>query len=146
VTLWRISRFADLAGTGGLFASGRWHTRGRPVVYLSDHPASCLLEMLVQGPRLSLPPSFRWLRVEVAGVAPEPHAALPDDWRTDAVATRRLGDTWLATRSSALLQVPSVIVPHASNYLLNPRHPDAARLAIRDVIEYPLDPRVARRV
>ena len=46
--LWRISNYADLSGAGdGLLAAGRWHTRGRRIVYLADHPASALLEMLV---------------------------------------------------------------------------------------------------
>jgi len=45
--LWRISNYADLSGAGGLQAAGRWHTRGKRIVYLADHPASALLEMLV---------------------------------------------------------------------------------------------------
>ena len=46
--LWRISDFADLAGEGGLLVSGRWHSRGRRIVYLSDHPATALIE--ISGP------------------------------------------------------------------------------------------------
>ena len=45
--LWRISNHASLTGEGGLYASGRWHTRGQRVVYLADHPASALLEVMV---------------------------------------------------------------------------------------------------
>lgn len=33
-----------------------------------------------------------------------------------------------ASRSSLLLRVPSVIVPEEANVLLNPRHPDVARV------------------
>jgi RES domain-containing protein len=142
VTLWRISRYPDLSGTGGLLASGRWHTRGRPVVYLCDHPAACLLEMLVQGARLTLPPSYQWLGVDVVGLSPETVPELPQGWRDDIALTRRLGDAWLARRRTALLEVPSVIVPRATNYLLNPAHPDAARCGVRETVDYPLDPRL----
>ncbi|MGH7819352.1 MAG: RES family NAD+ phosphorylase, partial [Candidatus Binatia bacterium] len=46
MTLWRISNHSELKGIGGLRASGRWHTAGRPIVYLAEHPALCLLEVL----------------------------------------------------------------------------------------------------
>jgi hypothetical protein len=37
-----------------------------------------------------------------------------------------------------------VIVPHARNFLLNPAHPDAAKIAIADVIEAPFDQRLMK--
>lgn len=45
--LWRISNHADLRGIGGLKAAGRWHSRGRPVVYLAESQPGALLEVLV---------------------------------------------------------------------------------------------------
>ncbi|MCY4342614.1 MAG: RES family NAD+ phosphorylase [Gammaproteobacteria bacterium] len=45
--LWRISSHADLGGLGGVHRSGRWRSRGVPVVYLSESPALALLEVLV---------------------------------------------------------------------------------------------------
>lgn len=147
MTLWRISQHADLAGVGGLYASGRWHTRGQLVVYLADHPASCLLEMLVQGARLdALPEAYQWLRVD----APDPRVAeiddLPHQWRDDLAATRVRGDAWLRSRATILLRVPSVIVPASSNYLLNPAHPDARQCQITSSVRLPLDPRLQRQV
>ncbi len=143
MTVWRISQHADLSGMGGVYASGRWHSRGRPVVYLADHPASCLLEMLVQGARLAaLPVAYQWLQIETAEASIGEAGALPDDWRDDIGATRSLGDTWLRQRSTPLLRVPSVIVPAAWNYLLNPAHPDAGRCQIASTVRFPLDPRL----
>lgn len=63
--LWRISNYADLTGTGGLRASGRWHSRGRRIVYLADHPSSALLEMLVDMDREFLPATYQMLRVAI---------------------------------------------------------------------------------
>jgi len=45
--LWRISDHANLSGDGGIFFSARWHSRGKRIVYLADHPASALLEVIV---------------------------------------------------------------------------------------------------
>jgi RES domain-containing protein len=61
-----------------------------------------------------------------------PAADLPDDWRQDTgkAALRALGMAWIQARASAVLIVPSVIVPAEANILVNPRHPDAARLKV----------------
>ena len=142
--LWRISQHADLSGIGGVYAGGRWHTRGRRVVYLADHPASCLLEMLVQADRSEeLPPFYQWLRVSGPDHAVANVANLPYIWRDDVAATRALGDAWLSSNGSAVLRVPSVLAPEASNYLLNPMHPDAPHFAIDRSVGFPLDERFA---
>ncbi|HEV3397596.1 MAG TPA: RES family NAD+ phosphorylase, partial [Xanthobacteraceae bacterium] len=44
--------------------------------------------------------------------------------------TRKLTRAWLSERRTALLRVPSVIVPAAYNYLLNPLHPEAAQIVV----------------
>lgn len=64
MNLWRISKYADLSGRGGLLAEGRWHQKGIPVVYCCDHPSTALLEVLVHMNRSRIPPSFQLLRIE----------------------------------------------------------------------------------
>jgi len=71
--LWRISNYADLSGGGGLQAAGRWHTRGKRIVYLADHPASAVLEMLVHRPvrpLVAVRHEFERPDVEVRGLRP----------------------------------------------------------------------------
>jgi RES domain-containing protein len=146
--LWRISNYSDLSGEGGIRAAGRWHSRGKRIVYLTDHPASALLEMLVHMDRNLLPATYRLLliivpdttAVDVIGID-----ALAADWRDQPATTRDIGDQWL-DRSSSALQVPSVIVPRAKNFLLNPVHPDAAGFAVAEVIVAPYDPRLLPHV
>jgi RES domain-containing protein len=145
--LWRISRFADLSGEGGLHASGRWHGRGRRIVYLADHPASALLEMLVhlEIDVEDLPTHYQLLAVDAPddiAVTALGETSLPADWRTQVLATRARGDDWLRDGATALLHVPSAIVPAASNYLLNLAHADASRLSITAIVRAPFDPRL----
>src|SRR4051794_21236308 len=107
--LWRISNYADLSGTGGVRAGGRWHTRGRRIVYLADHPANALLEMLVHMDRDLLPVTYRLLRVtvpETIAIEAVGTDTLAADWQNQPAATRDMGDQWLDRSSSALLQVP----------------------------------------
>ncbi len=135
--LWRISAYADLSGTGGLRVSGRWHQAGRPVVYAATTPAGARLEVLVrQGidPQ-DLPPTMRLLRIELPDTVSQ--AQLPPlqpGWSTQTELTRGLGNRFLDDCSALLLPVPSAIMPRTTNYLFNPRHPQAhsARLEVED--------------
>lgn len=49
----------------------------------------------------------------------------------DRSATRSYGDAWARERRTLALMVPSVVLPHSSDYLINPSHPrfDEARIA-----------------
>jgi RES domain-containing protein len=149
--LWRISNHASLSGDGGLYADGRWHSRGRRVVYLADHPASALVEVMVhlEIDAEDLPSHYQLLGVEVPddiGVTIIRDASLPDDWQDNVAMTRARGDDWLRAGATALLCVPSAIVPEASNTLLNPQHPDAARISIASALRAAFDPRLMRFV
>lgn len=144
-TLWRISNFKDLSGIGGTKVAGRWHHKGRPVVYLADCPATALLEVLVHF-ELSLdelPETFTLLRVELPQDASvqDARASLPAQWSKASAVTRRIGDTWLKETKTLLLQIPTVLVPHNCNYVFNPLHPDAAKAKLTH-LEFPLDSRL----
>jgi RES domain-containing protein len=135
--LWRVSNRADLIGLGGEKTDGRWHTaaRGKRLVYLSEHPALALLEALanLQGHPNLFPDTYQLLRVTVAGnVSIETIATnvLSNKWRENVPETRSAGDVWLAERRSALLAVPSAPSPESLNYLFNPLHKEARRLAV----------------
>ena len=147
--LWRISDFADLSGQGGLLAPARWHSRLSRIVYLADHPAAALLEVLVhlEVDADEFPDIFQLLAIDAPDdIAFEAldRARLPGNWAQDFSVTGSTGDDWLETARSALMQVPSAIVPAALNWLLNPAHPDAARVVIADVVRAPFDPRLFR--
>lgn len=145
--LWRISNHLSLAGDGGLRASGRWHTRGRRVVYCAQSPAAALLETLVhlEIAVRDLPARYRLLKLEAPGevtverVLPE---QLRDDWIETIDATRAIGNSWLEAGRSPLLSVPSALVPETFNVLLNPGHPEAQRIVVVAIGEHVIDPRL----
>lgn len=55
---------------------------------------------------------------------------LPKGWRASPgpPELRAIGDEWLSSARSVVLQVPSAILEHENNYLLNPLHPDFKRV------------------
>ena len=150
--LWRIAADTpgytaeELSGKGALVQGGRWNEKGTPAVYLSSSIALACLETLVHLAAAGLPLNRYLVRIEV------------DDalWRArqtvmkpkvgwDAIPPGRVsidaGQTWLAARSSALLEVPSVIVPEEGNVLVNPRHPDARKLRAAKLRKWTYDGR-----
>jgi RES domain-containing protein len=134
--LWRISNRCDLEGIGGEKADGRWHTaaHGKRIVYLSEHPAVALVEVLANlhtNPKL-LPETYQLIKI-IAGNLPRevlPIDRLSEGWRDRLRETQAVGDEWHAKRSSALFIVPSVPSPESFNCLLNPQHPGAKKIEI----------------
>ena len=142
--LWRISRYRDLRGSGGLKAAGRWHYAGQPVVYLSESPAAALLEVCVHTCANDVPPDFVLLKIEGPDVEPDVFgpADLPSDWMVRLEATRDLGTAWLRKQERVLLQVPSAIVPETVNFVFNPLHVDAVKFRIAEAFPYSFDVRL----
>lgn len=79
-------------------------------------------------------------------VLPVPQDSLPPDWRQSPPppSTQRIGDEWADQERSAILRVPSVIVPDEHNYLLNPAHLDFRHIRIGSPEEITIDSRLLR--
>ena len=69
---------------------------------------------------------------------------LPTSWQSSPppYELQRIGDEWVDSMRSCILEVPSVIVPHESNFILNPNHPDFSSLEIGDPISLETDLRL----
>lgn len=146
MNVWRVSDHADLSGQGGMLAAARWHLAGTPVVYCADHPATALLEKLVHIDLEDMPRGYTLLTIDVPDVPAHRIDAgdLPEDWRSDLNATQSIGTAVLARAEHLVVWVPSVLVPHAWNALLNPRHAEAPQCSVLEVIENLFDRRLIR--
>lgn len=69
---------------------------------------------------------------------------LPPDWRLmpGPVSTQAIGSRWAEERRSAVMSVPSAIIPEERNYLLNPLHAGFQRLRIGEPSAFAFDPRM----
>ena len=119
------------SGEGARLFGGRWNSAGGAVVYTSSSLSLAALETLVHADRDRFKRDYLAFTLEIpeALLTVLQEADLPADWRSRPVSTgaRRLGDAWL-TGGTAVLAVPSVVVPLETNYLLNPLHPDAGKV------------------
>ena len=104
--------------------------------------------MLVHLPfvRGKLPERYNLLQVEVAEGCSRRDLNPPKNraWKEKQELTQRIGGTWLKSRDTALARVPSVILPHTWNWLLNPEHPDASLARIERIIRERFDNRLFR--
>lgn len=152
-SVWRIAIEApaysadDLGGAGAARAGGRWNGRRTAMVYCSSSIALAMLEALRFARTGSLPFNRFLVRIDIPDLVwgrREVLAPVPGGW--DAVpagrASMAAGDAWASSRRSALLLVPSVIVPEEFNVLLNPAHADAATIVATTMRRWVYDPRL----
>lgn len=142
--IWRISSYADLSGRGGIVSAGRWNLVDTPIVYCADHPATAMVEILVHLDLEDIPATFQLLEIDVPDAMEISIPDLPDNWKTNEPATQRIGTGFVTAGRFAVLQVPSVVVPFAKNYLLSPRLATQLSVRIVGVTVHPFDPRLVK--
>jgi RES domain-containing protein len=152
VTVWRIAVEAptyaanDLSGTGAKMTGGRWNSKGTPIVYCAANIALATLETVHYLRSGGLPFNRYLVRIDVPDAVWDAHQVLdplPGGW--DAIpaglTARTAGDAWISSGASALLLVPSVIVPDEYNVLINPQQSDAAAIVATTLKRWIYDPR-----
>jgi len=150
--VWRLltSRFAESAfsGDGARRFGGRWNRKGVAMVYTGGSQSLAMLEMLVQDEPLrahyimisaTLPSNLK-----IERITPD---QLPADWRELGAREQlqAIGSDWAKRISSAVLAVPSAVIPTETNYLLNPMHPSFSRIKIGEARAFITDLRLIRR-
>jgi RES domain-containing protein len=140
--IWRISNHADLSGRGGLLADGRWHRQGVPVVYCADHPSTAMLEVLVHVSRDAIPDTYQLIEIDIPESAAVIEIDPPPGWQENLLATQDLGSAFLHNGNAALLRVPSIVMPKATNLIVNPVNKAASGFTIAESWRYPFDSRL----
>lgn len=150
VVAWRIvkRKYVRLAfsGEGARRFGGRWNSIGVPMIYAAQSQSLAALEILVNIEAGELLDHYVVIEVGIdASMIIEVDAStLPRNWRGDPPPARvkAIGDSWIAQGSSAVLQVPSSVIPAEANFLLNPRHSDFHRLHMGKPIPFRFDQRL----
>lgn len=118
--------YADLDGIGGVFAAGRWHSKGKRVVYAAESISLAAWEKLIHLTSLSnLPNDLQVMEISIPDSIPikiietqhlSQHWA---DFPYDEQA-QKMGDAFLQDSKQLILRVPSAIMPSENNFLINP--------------------------
>ncbi len=149
--VWRIILKLHLSqafdGEGARQFGGRWNRLGTRVVYASATLSLAALEFFVNLDRDTEPDQL----VAISADTPDDMrieyievSDLPKNWRSYPVTEelQDLGTAWMASASTAMLVVPSAVIPEERNYLLSPAHPDFKRFRLNKPEAFHFDPRM----
>jgi RES domain-containing protein len=149
VRVWRIASAAHSTfdGDGARRYGSRWTPRGLPAIFTSESLSLAALERFVNTDPDLAPASLVTIAVDIeASIAIETVtiADLPADWRRYPAppTLAMIGERWLRASASAVLSVPSVVIPNERNFVLNPTHPDFVGLVINPAEPFSFDPRM----
>lgn len=147
--VWRLtlSKHASPDGEGARSYGGRWNKPGTPVIYTSASLSLAALEYLVHVDSDILPDSL----VSITATIPDSlkivtidRSELPGNWKDKIIpeALQERGTLWAREARTPILQVPSVVIEHEWNYLLNPLHPDFRSITWDSPIPFSFDSRL----
>jgi RES domain-containing protein len=118
-------------GEGSFLFGGRWSSVGTRLCYAATHRSLAILEYRAHIELALMPDDLVIATLEIPDdIAVTPTPALPEDWKgyPAPASLRKIGDRFIAEARSAIMRIPSVLVPQENNVMLNPVHPDATRM------------------
>lgn len=151
MNIYRIGQTKYARDTRGAGIDGRWNSLGRYVIYFGGSLALSCLEKLVHTPGTSLYTGDFSVtiaevpdRLSIKEVTLKELVKLNPDWNKviNYPITQSIGDTWLQSRETAVLKVPSAIIEMEYNYLVNPAHPDFNKIRLVAVNKFTFDNRL----
>lgn len=150
--VWRISkaRYAQAAftGEGARLFSGRWNPAGVRMVYTSSSLALAALELFVHLDPTTAPDDLVAVAAEIPAALKIEKIALkelPGNWRElDHPALQAIGAQWASEKRSVALEVPSAVIQDEWNLLLNPEHPEFAKVVLASPQPFHFDSRMFR--
>jgi RES domain-containing protein len=145
-----VYRITTEKWAGNLRGSGyaaRWNSNGVFVCYTGSSRALACLEMVVHLNSDRLKSIFKMSIVEIPDEVKLTEiniADLPDNW-TDHDSyeqCQKIGDKWIQDFETCVMRVPSAIIKHEYNFLINPQHEDFKKLKIVEIEDFEFDLRI----
>jgi RES domain-containing protein len=150
--LYRIAKakyINDLSGIGSRLYGGRWNHKDTAILYTSESRSLATVEFLVHVPISLAPNNLKIAPIEIPdSIVPIEISTkeLPPDWKEYPAPFKlaNIGTEWAVSNESLLLRVPSAVVDHEFNILINPSHPDMHLLKISNVEDFLIDKRLLK--
>jgi RES domain-containing protein len=153
IQAWRIIKKKHLphalSGEGARLGGGRWNHVGISVVYASETLSLAALELFIHFTRrditiskslLAVPvlihETIKTIEMNLENLMPGWDTSPPPDF------TRDIGTKWVESNASALLRVPSAIIPGEQNFVINIKHPDFTKIIVGEPRPFALDNRI----
>ncbi len=122
-----LSKYANSLVASG--RAGRWNPNDIEMIYTSSTRLLACLENIVHRGQLGLSQIFSVMTIRIEDNVEQERIKqndLPEDWKefNQMPFTQAIGERWISSNRSAILQVPSSIVQEEVNYLINPMQSD----------------------
>jgi RES domain-containing protein len=135
-----------LDGEGSYRFGGRWSSPGTRIAYTAEHLSLAMIEYFVHIDANDAPKDLVVVAADIPDIVsrvvltPEKQ---PPDWRQVPSPPRLavIGNSFAAERKSAILVLPSALVPTESNWLINPQHPEFQQIQVRPAEPFHYDAR-----
>ncbi|MDZ7721193.1 MAG: RES family NAD+ phosphorylase [Balneolaceae bacterium] len=145
-----VFRITTKRWAGVLTASGypaRWNSKGTDIIYTASSRALACLENLVHRSGEGLNQQFKITEIYIPDhisaklIKPE---NLPDGWHQmdNYHQCQKIGDQWIETSESLLLEVPSSIIREETNILINPQHAEFSKVKVHNITPFSFDQRL----
>ncbi len=145
---WKLAKknHANLSGEGARLYGGRWNTPGHSMVYMCQEASLTVLEVLVHLDLSTelIPNDYVLMQIDLSVIKGRRNQKVLEEGPTfnNEKKSQAFGDKWIKEKRSLLLRVPSVIVPHSFNLLLNPEHVLAKQIPKPVITAFNLDSRL----
>jgi RES domain-containing protein len=150
--VWRLCTRSHAAfdGEGARLAGGRWNVQGTPIVYTSATLSLAAQELFVHLDPDEVPANLLAISADIPDqmqVKTLNPTDLPTVWRQYPApeSLAAIGTAWAESLETAVLSVPSAVIPQERNYLLNPIHPDFVRIRINEPLHFAFGTRMWKR-
>ena len=150
--VWRIASTAHAAcdGEGARRYGSRWTPRGVPAVFTSATLSLAALERFVHCDSDLEPVDLVAIPVDIGqniSIESVRVEDLPPEWRSFPAppALALIGEQWFRASRTAILSVPSVVIPLERNFVLNPIHREFAQVSIGQPEPFSFDPRMWKK-
>jgi RES domain-containing protein len=152
VRVWRIASaaHAECDGEGARRHGSRWTPRGVPAVFTSATLSLAALERFVHTDSDLEPLDLVAISLDIGeniSIESVNVGDLPPDWRSFPAppALAVIGEQWFRASRAPVLSVPSVVISHERNFLLNPTHREFTQIVIGHSEPFSFDPRMWKR-
>jgi RES domain-containing protein len=121
--------------------NNRWNSFGTPMVYTSESPALCAVEMHQYLPPSFPPMGYTLLEIEIPDTEP---LVIGNSffenvsWIGNLRNSQSLGDYFIRENQYLVMKVPSAMISSCYNYLINPNHQDFNQVKIINTMTFPI--------
>jgi RES domain-containing protein len=147
-----LARYADELFAPGF--AGRWNRKGQFVIYTAASRSLACLENLVHRRGIALQAedliaSYKVMVIHVPDTLAISRVEIEDlsaEWALDSdrQESQQIGSAWYSEAKTAILSVPSAVVPAERNLVLHTRHPDFAKIQLIHTESFVFDPRLIK--